>query len=163
MTHPPSGPPRAFGASGYPDGMSPAPVSRRCALSALGASVASAGALAGCGAPSDQGFGNADPVKATSGSVPLSELPENATTLVNFGGQQPFVVIVRGKGEDLKAFSAYCTHHGCAVTKEKDELDCPCHGSRFDASSGEVLRGPAQAPLPAVKVTVSGGTVTRVR
>jgi len=39
------------------------------------------------------------------------------------------------------------------------QLDCPCHGSVFDAFTGEVLRGPAQAPLAPVPVTVSGQDV----
>lgn len=136
--------------------------SRRNALGILTVTATGAGALAAC-APEDEGFGNADPIPAEDSGIPLDEIPENATTLVDFGGQQPFVAIVRGAGEEVTAFSGYCTHQGCGVSKNGDELDCPCHGSRFDAATGDVLEGPAETPLPEVEVTVQDGMITRVR
>ncbi len=44
------------------------------------------------------------------------------------------------------AISAICTHLGCTVRPAAAQLECPCHGSRF-TSRGEVLNGPAAAPL----------------
>lgn len=137
-------------------------VSRRCAIGALGLGAAGTGLLAGCG-PADEGFGNASPVRASDDAIPLSHLPENQTTLVNFGGEQPYVAVVRGAGDDISAMSGYCTHQGCAVAADGDELDCPCHGSRFDAKTGDVLVGPASTPLPAVKIAVEGDTLRRIR
>ncbi len=70
------------------------------------------------------------------------------------------VVLVRSEGDDVRAFSALCTHQGCTVQPGADAiLDCPCHGSEFAADTGEVLVGPATQPLPAVDVVVRGGSV----
>jgi thiosulfate dehydrogenase (quinone) large subunit len=52
------------------------------------------------------------------------------------------------------ALSAVCTHEGCLVQFEQadDTFHCPCHGSVFDARTGDVLNGPAPSPLPSIKI-----------
>ncbi|SFR76310.1 Ferredoxin subunit of nitrite reductase or a ring-hydroxylating dioxygenase [Agromyces sp. CF514] len=57
------------------------------------------------------------------------------------------------------AFSAICTHQGCIVAAAGAEFDCPCHGSRYDAATGEVLSGPAIDPLAPIAVAVSGDRI----
>lgn len=134
-------------------------LSRRHAL-LLPATAAGLGGLAACG-PEDEGFGTAAPLRAEDGTISLEDVPENASTLVNFGGKEPFVLLVRGAGEDIAGYSGYCTHNGCALRQEEKELDCPCHGSRFDATTGDVLVGPATRHLPEVAVVVKDGQIRR--
>lgn len=49
------------------------------------------------------------------------------------------------------AISAACTHTGCEVSgwvASSSELECPCHGSRFDVlDAARVVNGPATRPL----------------
>jgi Rieske Fe-S protein len=69
-------------------------------------------------------------------------------------------VVLTRSGSQVKAFSAVCTHQGCQVNKVADgKIDCPCHGSVFDASTGAVVAGPAPSPLPPVAVEVRSGEV----
>jgi nitrite reductase/ring-hydroxylating ferredoxin subunit len=51
------------------------------------------------------------------------------------------------------AMSMQCTHKFCAVVIAGNELDCPCHHSRFDRA-GNVLQGPATERLPFYRVYV---------
>ncbi|MFY9153534.1 MAG: Rieske (2Fe-2S) protein [Prolixibacteraceae bacterium] len=44
----------------------------------------------------------------------------------------------------VRAFSTSCTHAGCRIGKSTGAiLHCSCHGSQFDAASGNPLKGPA--------------------
>ena len=58
------------------------------------------------------------------------------------------------KGE-LHLYSAVCTHLGCTVTWNNSEksFDCPCHGSRFSANSGNVINGPANSGIESKKTS----------
>src|SRR4051794_30845558 len=72
------------------------------------------------------------------------------------------LVLTRDASGAVHAVSATCTHQGCTVSAPKSGVvSCPCHGSRFDAASGRVLRGPATRPLPAVAVHVQGDQIVR--
>ncbi len=57
------------------------------------------------------------------------------------------------------AFSAICTHLGCAVFAQltpDQQIACPCHGSRFDPRRGAtVTGGPADRPLPSLPISVN--------
>ncbi|MGB7448225.1 MAG: Rieske (2Fe-2S) protein [Ornithinimicrobium sp.] len=58
---------------------------------------------------------------------------------------------------DFVAYDATCPHQGCSVSEFVDaELECPCHGSRFDPATGDVVSGPATRGLSRKKVTVEG-------
>ncbi len=69
-------------------------------------------------------------------------------------------VVTQPTEGDFHAFDATCPHQGCAVNQAVDgELKCPCHGSRFDLSTGDVLEGPAQSGLSEIAVRVEGDRV----
>lgn len=60
---------------------------------------------------------------------------------------------------EWKAFSAICTHRPCTVEFASSELYCPCHGATFNASNGNVTRGPAQTALAEYGVVQQGGAL----
>lgn len=83
-------------------------------------------------------------VKATS----VNEVPEGGMKLVEAHGSKVVLANIAG---DIVAFGNDCPHAGCPLADEGEldgeELECHCHGSRFNVRSGEVLEGPAEEPL----------------
>jgi Rieske Fe-S protein len=70
------------------------------------------------------------------------------------------IVVTQPAPDDVRAFSAVCTHQGCTVNSVAGgHIDCPCHGSSFDAATGAVRNGPATRPLAKVAVVVRSGKV----
>ena len=68
--------------------------------------------------------------------------------------------IVRESESAVRAVAMECTHNGCMVGEFTAGLfTCPCHGSQFTAA-GNVVRGPAELPLPAYTATLAGSIVT---
>lgn len=129
---------------------------RRTVLKGAAALAGAAGAgltLAACSAGSS-GAGSpavsAEPVELGA----AADVPVGGAKLYR---EKKLLVSCPAEGQ-YKAFSARCTHAGCVLdTVEKGEGNCPCHGSRFDALTGQVLQGPATDPLPAVPVRAENG------
>jgi Rieske Fe-S protein len=88
--------------------------------------------------------------------TPVSDVPRGGGIVI--GSKK--VVVTRDATGNVNAFSAVCTHQGCLVNKVSGgTIDCPCHGSKFNARTGAVVAGPAPTQLPAVPVTVKNGNV----
>ena len=90
--------------------------------------------------------------------------PGSAVAFTDAGTGKPGVLVHLKSGEFV-AYSAECTHQGCTVSyraKGKGYLACPCHGSVFDpVSGGEVVSGPADEPLPRLRIEVRNGRIFR--
>lgn len=74
------------------------------------------------------------------------------------------VLVLNTGNDEFSALTSICTHTGCddAWSFSSSVLVCGCHGSRFD-TSGNVLNGPANAPLASFEVALENNTLTVFR
>jgi len=71
-------------------------------------------------------------------------------------------VAIFNVGGTFYAIDDTCTHEDCSLSQGEltDHLvECPCHGSRFDVRTGEVLNLPAVIPVGTHRVAVTGDQV----
>ncbi|MFF9494821.1 Rieske (2Fe-2S) protein [Streptomyces flaveolus] len=132
---------------------------RRTVVAAAGAAGLAA-ALTACGGSDD----DASSGSATGGGNAGAGGALAATADIPEGGGKVFadqkIVVTQPTAGEFKAFSAVCTHQGCAVKDVSDGvINCPCHNSKFSITDGSVQGGPAPKPLPAVQITVSGDSI----
>jgi glycine/D-amino acid oxidase-like deaminating enzyme/nitrite reductase/ring-hydroxylating ferredoxin subunit len=83
--------------------------------------------------------------KSTTATISLEGLSSGQGTVI----EDKKIAAYKDKEGKLHTYSAVCTHLGCKVTWNNSEksFDCPCHGSRFSANSGNVINGPANSGL----------------
>lgn len=151
-------------------------LTRRSALT--GAAVVLAGGVAGfvvarnSDAAEEESTGAANayapaPPKAPSssaGGTAPAPTPLADVAAVPAGGgiilKHPSVVLTKEASGTVHAFTTTCPHAGCVVYRVKDgTIDCPCHGSKFSVTTGDVVAGPAPHGLTSIPVTVSGGKI----
>ena len=91
--------------------------------------------------------------------VGADHLKEGEMRAFDVRGTQIAVANVAGT---FYAFGDTCTHLQCSLAEgdlEETTVICPCHGSEFDVTSGEVLRGPAREPVGAYEIRAEGGNL----
>lgn len=67
-----------------------------------------------------------------------------------------------GNDGQVSAFGEFCPHLAAPMSDgwvDRGRIVCPWHGSRFDVVTGEVLRGPAAAPLPCYETRINDGMI----
>lgn len=89
----------------------------------------------------------------------VSDIPSGGMLTVLVGEESVLVANVAGK---LYAIGDTCTHRGCSLGEgvlEGGVVTCPCHGGRFDVTTGEVKGPPPSAPEPVYEVKVEGSEI----
>jgi len=110
--------------------------------------------------PSTEPTGNKPPSTGSSEGTAIglaSDVPLGGAREFTDPAQGIPAYVVRPSEDSYVGFSAVCTHMGCTVGFFQPALQfrCPCHGSIFSAVTGEVLQGPAAAPLPSIPIEKS--------
>ena len=73
------------------------------------------------------------------------------------GRGKPYIITRTSK--ELVAFDNVCTHAGCGVEVDRDDLICRCHASYFDNKAGNAISGPANAPLRSYEIKEVAGEI----
>ncbi len=153
---------------------------RRTVLACAGAACAAV--LAGCSKynSNNGGVAGSQPAPATSSSAaPAAPAGSGSgaaaapaalasTSDVPVGGGKILadkkIVLTQPKSGEFHGFSAVCTHAGCTVgSVSGGTINCPCHGSKFNITSGAVVNGPAASPLPPVNIKVQGTSIVQAQ
>ncbi|HEX8101125.1 MAG TPA: Rieske 2Fe-2S domain-containing protein, partial [Solirubrobacteraceae bacterium] len=137
---------------------------RGVALGLAGAGVLTAGGFLGGHLSYAHGVG-VDQTAFDPGStewtdaLAVSEVREGEPVAAQ-AGDAP-VLLYRSQGT-IAAIHDRCSHRGCSLAGGEVEagvVECPCHGSRFRLSDGQLVRGPATVPQPAFDARERDGRV----
>jgi nitrite reductase/ring-hydroxylating ferredoxin subunit len=85
-----------------------------------------------------------------------SAVPEGEVMSFGAGSRQVAIANVEG---DLHAFDDVCTHQQCSLAEgdlDGTTIECACHGSQFDVTTGEAVNGPAVDPVDVFQMKVEG-------
>jgi Rieske Fe-S protein len=100
--------------------------------------------------------------ESSAASVSLPFKPEdiaaNTGKIFKFGSRPG--LLVRTAGNELRAYSAVCTHLGCIVQYRPDlaHIWCACHNGHYDLN-GRNIAGPPPTPLEEFAVNVRGDQI----
>ena len=86
------------------------------------------------------------------------EIAEGDASAFDVHGEQ---IAVARAGGALYAFSDICTHRACNLSMggeiDGTTIECECHGSIFEMTTGAVVKGPATEPIAVYPVSDEGG------
>jgi thiosulfate dehydrogenase [quinone] large subunit len=93
-------------------------------------------------------------VVGSAAAVPV----QGAATFTDPATGDPAVVVQPNAGTFV-AFDAICPHEGCTVQYFTDQqlFICPCHGSRFNGTTGALVKGPATRGLTPIEIAEGPG------
>lgn len=129
-----------------------------CAGSSGGTAAATSGARTTGGTATPTGTSPGGRSGAAAALAALDDIPVGRAVSATAPDGKP-ILIARTGSATAVAFSAICTHAGCTVAPAGPQLECPCHGSVYSATTGKVKQGPAPRALPPFPVVVRDGQV----
>lgn len=105
---------------------------------------------------------------STTSKLSASDLtPDAPAKLVEIEGEP--VIVVRELDNQIRAFTASCTHLGCIVSyrpqlligqKQEPGFYCKCHGGKYDANGVNIPGTPPKSPLTEITVIAEADDLT---
>ena len=89
----------------------------------------------------------------------LADIEVGKTIAATNSATNTNLFVARLAEDSFKGYPTSCTHQGGPLAIQGKTLDCPWHGSKFDAQSGAVTNGPAGAALAPIKVAALNGAL----
>lgn len=84
------------------------------------------------------------------------DIPEGQIRPFEIEGKK---IAIAHLGKEFFAIDDVCTHAQCSLGEGAildSEVECPCHGSRFDVKTGQVRFLPAVVPIKSYKTKLEG-------
>lgn len=89
----------------------------------------------------------------------VTDVPAETGKVVQVGDKAIALFNISGT---FYALDNRCTHVGGPLGEGRVEgnvVTCPWHGSQFDVTTGQVIKGPARRPVSTYRVQTKGGDV----
>jgi len=89
----------------------------------------------------------------------LGDFPSGSMKKIQVNVEDALVANISGR---IYAIVDTCTHRGCSLSEgtiEGNVVTCPCHGGRFDITTGKVIGPPPKRDEPIFEVRMQGSNV----
>lgn len=124
-----------------------------CRICLLGTAGASALRLAACSPSAGKALMRPRVIDNTV-TIPVSAFDKESVQIISPEKYPYEIAVQKQAGGSYKALLLKCTHYENALIPAGNGYYCNAHGSRFGLE-GNVLKGPAAAPLTSLKTTLT--------
>lgn len=98
-------------------------------------------------------------IKKSGVALTLADIEVGKTVSATNSATNTNLFVSRLAEDSFKGYPTSCTHQGGPLSIQGKTLDCPWHGSKYDALTGAVSTPPAITPLTPIKVAALNGAL----
>lgn len=98
-------------------------------------------------------------IKKSGVALTLADIEVGKTVSATNSATNTNLFVSRLAEDSFKGYPTSCTHQGGPLSIQGKTLDCPWHGSKYEALTGAVSTPPAATPLTPIKVAALNGAL----